>query len=77
MHGEPVKELLHAQPFQSFTVHTVSGAVYLIDHPEFAWLTRGGRTLYINLPEGEGERVRIVDTALIERLESTGTQFSG
>ena len=77
MHAESVKELLHAQPFQPFTVHTVSGAAYLIDHPEFAWLTRGGRTLYINLPEGEGERVRMVDTTLIERLEPTRTQLSG
>ena len=41
----------------------------MIDHPELVLLTRGGRALYINLPEGEGERVRMVDTALIERLE--------
>ena len=40
-------------------------------------LSRGGRSLYISLPEGEGERVRIVDTALIERLEPAGTSHSG
>ena len=70
MHAETFKDVLHKQPFQPFTVHTVSGETYLVDHPDFVWLTRGGRTVYINLPEGEGERVRIVDTALIERIET-------
>jgi hypothetical protein len=74
MHVESLREMLHAQPFQSFVVHTVSGANYLIDHPELAWLTRGGRTFYISLPDGDGERVRLVDTALIERLEPNGVQ---
>jgi hypothetical protein len=77
MHAEMLKEVLHATPFQPFTVHTVSGAQYLIDHPDFAWLPRGGRTLYINLPEGDGEKVRFVDTALIERVEFPRTTHSG
>lgn len=69
MHADTIKEHLHAQPFQPFTVHTVSGESYLIDHPDFASLSRGGRTITINPPGGEGERVRVLDTALIERLE--------
>ena len=73
MHAETVKKALHAAPFQPFTVHTVSGASYLIDHPDFAMLSRGGRTLHISLAEGEGERIRTLDTALIERLESAVT----
>ena len=71
MHVETLKELLHAEPFHRFAVHTVRGAGYEIDHPEVAWLTRGGRTVYINLPDGEGERVHILDTALIERIETS------
>jgi len=50
MHSDTFKDLLHAQPFQPFTVHTVSGETYLIDHPDFAMLTRGGRTVIINFP---------------------------
>ncbi len=69
MHAETLKKALHAAPFEPFTVHTVSGAKYLIDHPDFALLARGGRTIYINPPEGEGESVTTIDTALIERLE--------
>src|SRR6202011_2993790 len=33
MHAETFKEILRAQPFQPFTVHTVSGETYLVDHP--------------------------------------------
>ncbi len=73
MHAERLKEVLRTPPFRPFTVHTVSGAHYLIDHPDFAWLPRGGRTVYINLPDGGGESVRIIDTALIERLEPVGS----
>ena len=69
MHADTIKEVLHAQPFQPFTIHTVSGESYLVDHPDFVSLSRGGRTIFISLPGGEGERVRILDTALIERLE--------
>ena len=32
-------------------------------------LARSGHTIYIDLPGGEGERVRIVDTASIGRLD--------
>lgn len=73
MHADTVKEALHMAPFQPFVVRTVSGATYLIDHPDFAMLSRGGRTLHISILGGEGERYRLVDTALIERLEPAGT----
>ncbi len=73
MHADTIKDILHAQPFHPFTLRTVSGEDYLVEHPDFVWLTRGGRTIYISLPGGEGERVRIVDTALIERIETKDT----
>ena len=74
MHAETIKEHLHAQPFEPFTIHTVSGQSYLVDHPDFASLSRGGRTVTINPPGGEGERIRVLDTALIERLEKNEVQ---
>jgi hypothetical protein len=45
-----------------------------VDHPDFASLSRGGRTITINPPGGEGERIRVLDTALIERLEKNEVQ---
>jgi len=69
VHAKTIKEVPHAQPFQDFTVHTVSGETYLVDHPDFVSFSRGGRTIFISLPGGDGERVRILDTAVIERLE--------
>ncbi|MEQ1852813.1 MAG: hypothetical protein ABMA01_14640 [Chthoniobacteraceae bacterium] len=70
MHAETFKELLHGQPFQPFMIHTTGGETYSVDRPDFVWLTRGGRTLYISLPGGEGERVRILNTSLIDWLET-------
>ncbi len=77
MHPETLKELLHAVPFKRFVIRTVSGAGYFIDHPEAAWLTRGGRTMFVNLPEGEGERVHILNTALIEHIEPSDAPLPG
>ena len=74
MHADTIKEVLHAQPFLPFTIHTVSGESYLVDHPDFVSLSRGGRTVIVSLPGGEGERIRMVDTALIERLEKNEVQ---
>jgi hypothetical protein len=77
MHAETIKEWMHKTPFVPFTVRTVSGTAYTVDHPEFALLTRGGRSLHVNLPGGAGERVHIIDTALIERIESTESPVTG
>ncbi len=35
VHAETLKEILRAQPFHPFIVHTVSGETYLVDHPDF------------------------------------------
>jgi len=42
MHAETLREILHAQPFQPFTLHTVSGETCLVDHPDFVLLPRVG-----------------------------------
>jgi len=71
MHAENLRQLLQATPFIPFTVHLVSDQSYLVDHPDFATLTRGGRTLIVNVPGGQGEKVNLLDTALIERADKT------
>ncbi len=32
---EQVRNAMHAQPFQPFTVHLVDGRSYLVKHPDF------------------------------------------
>ena len=66
--------MLAKAPREPFTIHLVSGKSYTVDHPDYAWLTRGARTLYLSLPDGEGERVAQLDTMLIERLEAVKAQ---
>ena len=65
-------------------LQTLSGPVLMgadanspkVDHPDFAFMTRGGRTLIVNTPEGAGEYVHLVKTALIERAETPDSSLA-
>ena len=74
MKAETIKEALSKQPFEPFTVRMGSGDVIPVRHPEFAFLTPSGRTLYVVLvgadaPEGD-EYTKILDTILIEAIDT-------
>jgi hypothetical protein len=77
MHAEILKTLLRAVPFRAFVVRTARGELFVIDHPDTAFVTLGGSTMLINLPGGDGERVKFLNTAHIERIESTDTSMRG
>ncbi len=66
MTDETVRELLHAAPFVPFTIYMTDGQSYWIDHPDFATLSRGGNTLYVNT---QGERFARLDLRLATRIE--------
>jgi hypothetical protein len=48
MSANVIKEQLTRRPFEPFRVVLSSGDSYVVRHPEFAWLIRGG--LYVGLP---------------------------
>jgi hypothetical protein len=71
--AETLREILKRRPFQPFSVRMGSDDVIPVRHPEFAFLTPSGRTLYVVLqgadaPEGE-EYTKILDTMLIEAVD--------
>lgn len=70
MRAGTLKEVLHKQPFQPFAVPTVSDETCLVNHPDFVLVPCGGCMVIISVPGGEGERIRMVDTALTERIET-------
>ncbi len=57
---------MHAAPFVPFTIHMTDGQSYLVDHPDFVTLSKGGDTLVINT---QGERFAWVDLRLASRIE--------
>jgi hypothetical protein len=72
--AETLREILKRNPFQPFSVRMGSGDVVPVRHPEFAFLTPSGRTLYVVLqgadaPESD-EYTKILDVVLIEGIDA-------
>lgn len=40
MRYQEVYDILHHKPFQPFRLQLTNGQSHVIDHPDFAWLTR-------------------------------------
>lgn len=67
MDSETVRTHLTQMPFIPFSVVTSDGRSILIPHPDYAFLTQGGRMLFINL---EGDKVHHVFVPMITRIEA-------
>jgi hypothetical protein len=61
-----IKELLHAAPFQPFTVHMADGGALRIPHPDFAATLGTGRFLIIC--DENSENYDLVDVVLVTRV---------
>ena len=44
--------MLHATPFESFTIHMANGRKFLIDHPEIVAISLDKRSLSVAVREG-------------------------
>ena len=67
MNVDELKKLLRASSFRPFTIYTISEKAYHIPHPEFAWLTPQGDTLFVG-HSGEGG-ADVLDVPLIARAD--------
>lgn len=68
MSGEYLKQMLKAQPFRPFEIRLADKQVLRITHPEWAFLSPGGRTLIV-YEAGEDDHFRMVDALLITTVE--------
>ena len=66
MTKETIKQMIGAEPFKPFSLRLTDGSLVPVPHPELILVTQGGRTAYVNV---EGERVKILDLALITAIE--------
>lgn len=53
MRYQELYETLHKLPFEPFRLQLSNGQSHMIQHKDFAWLTRS--TLYVGLPSGDDE----------------------
>jgi hypothetical protein len=74
MSPDRIKQILNAQPFEPFTIHTGDGSTVDVLSREFAYLKPGNRTLEVSVPlsagakeEGQFEEHRI-DVFLITKV---------
>ena len=63
-----LKKLHEARPFQPFEIHLADGSLLSVPHPEFLWVTPGGRTVWVALGAGEEDAAAIVDLLLVTKL---------
>jgi hypothetical protein len=47
-----IRDLLHAAPFQPFTIHMADGKSYRIEHPDFVAAGSDTPNIYIEEPDG-------------------------
>jgi hypothetical protein len=73
MTTEQFQSAMKARPFKPFTIHVADQHVVTVRHPELAWQTEGGRTIFVNTG---GESVEIIDLLLVTRLSFDGPNGS-
>ena len=67
MTTEGVRQLLHAAPFVPFTLLLPANKSYRVEHPDFAFISKGGGVLALSL---EGDAVALIDLLLATHIET-------
>ena len=62
-----LRNTLNAQPFKAFLLHTADGRSLPVPHPDYLFVTGGGRTVIVNSMVDTS--FTIVDLLLVTRLE--------
>jgi hypothetical protein len=69
---EELRKIVHASPFQPFTIYLADSTSIRIPHPDFIAIPSAGRTVVVYR---EGERAHtVVDLLLATKLEVSSAQ---
>lgn len=55
-----LRELLHAQPFQPFTIMMVNGKSFHVPHEDFMFIGRSGNVVF-----DDGEQIKNINPTLV------------
>jgi hypothetical protein len=64
---EQLKELVQAQPFESFCLVMANGERLLVPHQDFIWIMPNRRVVQVALPSGASRWVNLQLVAGLER----------
>jgi hypothetical protein len=67
---EQLRNVLHAAPFQPFTIHLADGRTFNVQHRDFVSHSKSGRTAIVH---GEGDSFSIIDLLLVTELDVHAT----
>lgn len=63
---EKLREVLHAQPFEPFTMHVADGRSVPVKHPDFVSVYPAGRIVHVFHEDGRSE---FIDFVLVTSTE--------
>ena len=64
---DEIRELVHAVPFQAFTLYMAGGTAFDVVHPDFIALSPTGRTVIVYPLEGKSHK--LLDVMLISQID--------
>jgi hypothetical protein len=74
---EELREVMHAAPFQPFTIHVADGRSLAVPHPDFIAIMGTDRSIVVTSSSKKMPSFSIVDVPLITQLEVHGVQPNG
>lgn len=74
MQPDQFRSALRKRPFKPFVIHTSSGEMYTVAHPEVVWQSPAGGTVIVSI---RGEEVAMIDTELISEIVFSTSQPAG
>ena len=77
MRIDKIREVLHAAPFQAFTIHIADGRSLPVPHPDFVAIMPDGQTIIVVSPKEQTPSYLLVDVPLITQLEVQGIRKTG
>jgi hypothetical protein len=63
--------MLRAQPFRPFDVRLADGRTIRVDHPDFAMMSRSGRTVAVYTQD---DHFKVIDLLLVVSLDTADGQ---
>ncbi len=77
MKVEKLREIMHAAPFQPFTIHIADGRSVHVPHPDFIAIMGTGRAVIVTTPIEQSPSHFIIDVPMITQLEVHGVRVDG
>jgi hypothetical protein len=74
---QSLRSVMHAAPFQPFTIHVADGRSLPVPHPDFIAIMGSGRSVVVTSPVEKESSFSIVDVPLITQLEVHGLRADG